>query len=147
MQKNSDDLDLYKYIGSRIKQKRKELKLSQSKVAEALSVEYIQIQRYEKGVTRIPLENLLKLSKFFNVSPEYFYDYSEEKKSINKYSVVKHSENPELEKEIMMLKEIYNYNDENLILIAKSNIEMAYGLLKKERRTGKIKRITKKKVG
>ena len=138
MQGNSKDL--YKYIGSKIKQRRKELNLTQSKVAECIGVEYIQIQRYEKGQTRIPLENLLKLSGLFNVPMEYFY-----KELIGKHKSTQLS-NPELEKEIAMLKEIYDYNDENLVYIAKTNIELAYGLLKKERRIRKNARDSKKKM-
>ena len=45
----------------------------------------------------------------------------------------------------MMLNEIYNYNDENLIYIAKNNIELAYGLLKKERRVKKVQEILKRR--
>ena len=137
MQKNNNK-DLYKYIGFKIKQKRNELKLTQSKVAEALDVEYIQIQRYEKGNTRIPIENLLKLTNLFNVPIEYFLDL---KKPITSQSL-----DPELEKEITMLKEIYDYNDENLVYIAKTNIELAYGLLKKERRVRKNAGNLKKKM-
>ena len=145
MQKSSDynSKDLYKRIGSKIKQRRKELNLTQSKVAENIGVEYIQIQRYEKGQTRIPLENLLKLSGLFNVSMEYFY---KEFKVIEKQNKSAQLSNPELEKEIMILREIYDYNDENLIYIAKNNIELAYGLLKKERRIRKNARDPKKKM-
>ena len=139
MQSNSKDL--YKYIGSKIKQRRKELNLTQSKVAECIDVEYIQIQRYEKGQTRIPLENLLKLSGLFNVPMEYFY-----KELIGKQNKSTQLSNPELEKEIMILREIYDYNDENLIYIAKNNIELAWGLLKKERRIRKNARDPKKKM-
>ncbi len=45
-----------------------------------------------------------------------------------------------------MLREVYDYGEENFIYMAKNNIELAYGLLKKERATGKIKRTTKKKM-
>ncbi len=145
MQKSSDynSKDLYKRIGSKIKQRRKELNLTQSKVAENIGVEYIQIQRYEKGQTRIPLENLLKLSGLFNVSMEYFY---KEFKVIEKQNKSAQLSNPELEKEIMILREIYDYNDENLVYIAKTNIELAYGLLKKERRVKKNAGDIKKKM-
>ena len=144
--KNSDNNSgLYKYIGNKIKWKRTEFCLTQSDVAEVLDVEYIQIQRYEKGSTRIPLENLLKLSKLFNVPLEYFYDDSAKKMDRKNLSAASPS-NPELEKEITMLKEIYNYGDENLVYIAKNNIELAYGLLKKERRNKKNAGDIKKKM-
>ncbi len=122
-------MDFYIYLGKKIREKRKELKISQEKLAEIIDVDYVQIYRYEKGIRKIPFDKILKLSNFFNVPLEYFYgDFGEENKSSANYT-----KNPELEKEIMMLKEIYDYNDENLIYIAKNNIELAYGLLKKER--------------
>ena len=134
--------DLYIYLGGKIQEKRKEFKISQEKLAEILNTDYVQIYRYEKGIRKIPFDKLLELATFFNVSLEYFYDGFNKKE--NKKNPVK--SNPELEKEIMMLKEIYDYNDEWLIYTAKNNIEMAYGFLKKERSTGKIKRIPKKKM-
>ena len=150
MQKNNSDLDLYKHIGLKIKQKRKELKLSQSKVAEALDVEYIQIQRYEKGVTRIPLENLLKLSKCFDIPPEYFYsDFTEKNRSINKSSVVvNYPVSPELEKRIVAIKEIYKSEDEDLILGVNNCVDsMSIALKKRQEQRRDIRTNKKIKVG
>ena len=134
--------DLYIYLGGKIQEKRKEFKISQEKLAEILNTDYVQIYRYEKGIRKIPFDKLLELATFFNVSLEYFYDGFNKKE--NKKNPVK--SNPELEKEITMLKDIYNYNDENLIYIAKNNIELAYGLLKKERRVKKSAGNLKKKM-
>ena len=134
--------DLYIYLGGKIQEKRKEFKISQEKLAEILNTDYVQIYRYEKGIRKIPFDKLLELATFFNVSLEYFYDGFNKKE--NKKNPVK--SNPELEKEIMMLKEIYDYNDENLIYVAKTNIELAYGLLKKERRVRKNAGNLKKKM-
>ncbi|MCL4497092.1 MAG: helix-turn-helix transcriptional regulator [Deltaproteobacteria bacterium] len=136
---DKDRVDLYKFIGSKIKQKRKELKISQEKLGEMIGVDYHLIQRYEKGINKIPFDKLIEISKYLNTQLEYFY--------IKKYASPQLIfSNPELEKEIMMLKEIYNYNDENLIYIAKTNIELAYGLLKKERRVRKNAGGIKKKM-
>ncbi len=136
---DKDRVDLYKFIGSKIKQKRKELKISQEKLGEMIGVDYHLIQRYEKGINKIPFDKLIEISKYLNTQLEYFY--------IKKYASPQLiSLNPELEKEIMMLKEIYGYNDENLIYIAKTNIELAYGLLKKERRIRKNAGDPKKKM-
>ena len=139
---DKDRMDLYKFIGSKIKQKRKELKISQEKLGEMIGVDYHLIQRYEKGINKIPLDKLIEISKCLNTQLEYFYDGFNKKE--NKKNPVK--SNPELEKEITMLKDIYNYNDENLIYIAKNNIELAYCLLKKERRIKKNAGNLKKKM-
>ena len=138
-------IDLYIHLGGKIQEKRKELKISQEKLAEILNTDYVQIYRYEKGIRKIPFDKLLELATFFNVSLEYFY--GDFKKKINQRNLsADTSWNPDLEKEIAMLKEIYNYNDENLIYIAKNNIELAYGLLKKERRVKKNAGDIKKKM-
>ena len=139
---DKDRMDLYKFIGSKIKQKRKELKISQEKLGEMIGVDYHLIQRYEKGINKIPLDKLIEISKCLNTQLEYFYKDLEEEK----HNAVNYPLHPELEKEITMLKDIYNYNDENLIYIAKNNIELAYGLLKKERRIKKNAGNLKKKV-
>lgn len=142
----SKNINLYIHLGKKIQQKRKELKISQEKLAEIINTDYVQIYRYEKGIRKIPFDKLLELAKFFNVSLEYFYgDFEEKNKPVNK-SIVNYPLNPELEKEIMMLKEVYDYGDENFIYIAKNNIELAYGLLKKERRIRKNERDLKKKM-
>ena len=136
---DKDRVDLYKFIGSKIKQKRKELKISQEKLGEMIGVDYHLIQRYEKGINKIPFDKLIEISKYLNTQLEYFY--------IKKYASPQLIfSNPELEKEIMMLKEIYNYGDENFIYMAKNNIELACGLIKKERRVRKNARDTKKKM-
>ena len=144
-EKKNEDETLLKAIGEKIRTKREQLKLSQGEIADILELSYTQIYHYEIGRSEIPITNLLRLCEFFNVDIHYFIsDIKNENQE--KLSAAKNLENPELEKEIMMLKEIYDYNDEWLIYIAKNNIELAYGLLKKERTTGKITRITKKKM-
>lgn len=145
-EKKFENAALLKAIGDKIRSKREELKLSQGEIADILELSYTQIYHYEIGRSAIPITNLLKLCEFFNVDIHYFINdiKNEDRKKLPIF--VKYSENTELEKEIMMLKEIYDYNDEWLIYTAKNNIEMAYGFLKKERSTGKIKRIPKKKM-
>ena len=129
-----DDVSFYKQIAVKLKKKRKELNLSQEKFSEILGVEWHNLQKWEYASSKIPLDKLVKLCQIFNIQFDYFI------------SSAPTSSNPELEKEIAMLKEIYNYNDENLVYIAKTNIELAYGLLKKERRIRKNARDPKKKM-
>ena len=145
-EKKFENAALLKAIGDKIRSKREELKLSQGEIADILELSYTQIYHYETGRSEIPITNLLRLCEFFNVDIHYFINdiKNEDRKKLPIF--VKYSENTELEKEIMMLKEIYNYNDENLIYIAKNNIELAYGLLKKERRIKKNAGNLKKKM-
>ena len=146
-EKKFENTALLKAIGDKIRSKREELKLSQGEIADILELSYTQIYHYEIGRSAIPITNLLKLCEFFNVDIHYFINDIKKNEVQKKLPIfVKYSENTELEKEIMMLKEIYNYNDENLIYIAKNNIELAYGLLKKERRIKKNAGNLKKKM-
>ncbi len=61
------------FVGARIKARRTQLGLGQSKVGEVLGLTFQQIQKYEKGKDYINVEKLYKLSKFFNVSILYFF--------------------------------------------------------------------------
>ena len=112
-QKNEE---LFKYLGLRIKDKRRELKLSKEKLAEYLNVNDTQIYKYESGISKIPIDKLILLSKLFKVNIKYF---------IGEYNF-KEPKNNQLEKRIIELREIYNINDENLISIVNNSIDSIY---------------------
>ena len=77
------NLELYKYIGSRIKLARISNMeghriMSQSKLANAIGVTFQQIQKYEKGTNGVSSIRLLQLSNYLKVPINYFYeDFSE----------------------------------------------------------------------
>lgn len=56
----------YELIGRRIKQKRKEMHLTQENLAEKLDVSIGYVSQLERGVTKINLEMLGKISNLFN---------------------------------------------------------------------------------
>ena len=115
MPKQKDE-ELFRYLGLRIKDKRRELKLSKEKLAEYLNVNDTQIYKYELGKSRIPIDKLILLSKLFKVNIKYF---------IGEYNF-KEPKNSQLEKRIIELREIYNINDENLISIVNNSIDSIY---------------------
>lgn len=55
----------------RIREIREDKALTQQKVADLLSVGQRTYADYESGKTRIPVDNLLILAKFYNVSMDY----------------------------------------------------------------------------
>ncbi len=65
-------------IGETIKKRRKELGISQERLAEILDVSYQQVQRYESGANKLNVENIqlvanvlsLPLSSFFTTGYE-----------------------------------------------------------------------------
>ncbi len=144
-----DSKALYNFIGHRIRQKRKELKLSQEKLSEMIGVDYHLIQRYEKGINKIPFDKLIKISKSLNTQLEYFYgDFEEKTKLLNKSSVVKYPESPELEKRIVAIKEIYRYEDEDLILGVNNCVDSMSAILKKRQEQRRdIETVKKTRVG
>lgn len=56
----------YKVIGQRIQQRRKKLHKTQDHLAEALAVSVGYVSQIERGVTKINLETLSKISRFLD---------------------------------------------------------------------------------
>ncbi|MGX1791148.1 helix-turn-helix domain-containing protein [Bosea sp. NPDC055332] len=61
-------------IGKRIRQRRKELRLSQGELADRIEVSYQQFGRYEDGKSRISAGVLVKLLEPLSVPIAYFYE-------------------------------------------------------------------------
>ena len=60
-------------IGLKLRQKRLELKLTQSRVGSMLNVTFQQIQKYETGLNGISLNNLWKFCILNNVDINWFF--------------------------------------------------------------------------
>ena len=66
------------HIGTKIKYRRVELGLTQTKVGKVLNYSFQQIQKYEKGTNAVSSLGLLRLANFLKVPITYFYEgYSE----------------------------------------------------------------------
>ena len=61
-------------ILDKLKNIRKHANKTQEEVANYLCVTKQAYFRYEKGTRRISLETLLKLTKYFNLSSDYFFN-------------------------------------------------------------------------
>ncbi len=67
-----------KRIGEKIRELRKLHGLSQMELAERLGLSFQQIQKYEKGMTRISVSRLSDISEVFGVDiTEFFKGYKE----------------------------------------------------------------------
>lgn len=62
-----------KYVGARVRGRRLGLRLSQTKLGEAIGVTFQQVQKYENGTNRIGASNLFKISKTLGVDVGYFF--------------------------------------------------------------------------
>lgn len=68
----------------RIRAIREDSDLTQQKIADILHIGQRTYSDYESGKTRIPVENLLILAKFYNVSMDYISGASDIKKEYPK---------------------------------------------------------------
>ncbi len=70
--KEHNDKIVTQVIGLQLRKIRLVNKMTQTRVAKAISVTFQQIQKYEKGQNLCNPINLLALSEYFNVTFDYF---------------------------------------------------------------------------
>jgi transcriptional regulator with XRE-family HTH domain len=62
------------HLGLKIRQRRKQLGLSQRQVADSIGVTYQQVQKYERGVDRIPSDRLYGIARTLAADVGYFFE-------------------------------------------------------------------------
>lgn len=62
------------HVGKRLRQRRRLLGMTQQKLAEAVSIRFQQIQKYESGANRISASRLYTLARALEVPVAYFYE-------------------------------------------------------------------------
>ncbi len=72
MTKTPNPID--RHVGARVRMRRLMVGLSQSKLAESLSVTFQQVQKYEKGANRIGASRLQQLARVLDVPPSFFFE-------------------------------------------------------------------------
>jgi transcriptional regulator with XRE-family HTH domain len=63
-----------RHVGLRIRMRRKELGLSQERLAEAVGLTFQQIQKYERAANRVSASKLWELSQALKTGIAYFYE-------------------------------------------------------------------------
>ena len=71
---NKKRIKTNKEIGERIKKQRRELGITQEKLAETLNVTYQQVQRYENGTNSLNLESVQIIADALSVPVSYFFE-------------------------------------------------------------------------
>lgn len=61
-------------VGSRVRLRRKQLRMSQETLGEALGITFQQIQKYENGTNRVGAVRLCEISKLLGVPINYFFE-------------------------------------------------------------------------
>jgi transcriptional regulator with XRE-family HTH domain len=72
--KNKDPLDIH--VGSRVKMQRMLRKLTQQDLADALGLSFQQVQKYEKGMSRIGAARLQTIARTLQVPVSFFFEGS-----------------------------------------------------------------------
>ena len=62
------------HVGSRVRQRRTLLGLSQGKLGEAVGLTFQQIQKYERGANRIGASRMYALSRVLDVPVAFFFE-------------------------------------------------------------------------
>jgi transcriptional regulator with XRE-family HTH domain len=60
-------------VGSRLRTRRKQLRISQEKLGKEVGVSFQQVQKYENGTNRIGAGRLAEISKVLDVPVAYFF--------------------------------------------------------------------------
>jgi transcriptional regulator with XRE-family HTH domain len=72
MKKRSQPVDVH--VGMRIRQRRTQLGMSQTTIAEGLGITFQQIQKYEKGTNRVGASRLQAIANILKVDAAYFFE-------------------------------------------------------------------------
>ncbi len=62
------------HVGKRVRERRRELGMSQEKLGNALGVSFQQVQKYEIGINRVSASRLWGLAKALEVDVGYFFE-------------------------------------------------------------------------
>jgi transcriptional regulator with XRE-family HTH domain len=63
-----------RHVGLRIRMRRKELGISQEKLAESIGLTFQQVQKYERAANRVSASKLWEMARALNTSVAYFYE-------------------------------------------------------------------------
>lgn len=70
----SKGTDVDRYVGSRIRERRVMLGLSQQQMAHLIGVTYQQAHKYERGINRISAGRLFEIARVLRVPVSYFFE-------------------------------------------------------------------------
>jgi transcriptional regulator with XRE-family HTH domain len=63
-----------RHVGLRIRLRRKELGISQERLAESIGLTFQQVQKYERAANRVSASKLWEMARALNTSVSYFYE-------------------------------------------------------------------------
>lgn len=63
-----------RHVGARIRLRRKQVGLSEERLAEALGLTFQQVQKYERAANRVSASKLFEIARVLDVAPSFFYE-------------------------------------------------------------------------
>jgi transcriptional regulator with XRE-family HTH domain len=63
-----------RHVGLRIRMRRKELGMSQERLADAIGLTFQQVQKYERATNRVSASKLWEMARALKTSISYFYE-------------------------------------------------------------------------
>jgi transcriptional regulator with XRE-family HTH domain len=63
-----------RHVGLRIRMRRKEIGVSQERLAESLGITFQQVQKYERGANRVSASKLWEIAAALKTTVAYFYE-------------------------------------------------------------------------
>jgi len=63
-----------RHVGLRIRMRRKELGISQERLAESLGLTFQQVQKYERAANRVSASKLFEIARALSTGVAYFYE-------------------------------------------------------------------------
>ncbi|MBV8889858.1 MAG: helix-turn-helix domain-containing protein [Alphaproteobacteria bacterium] len=70
----SRTLDIDRHVGTRIRERRIMLGLTQQQLADLIGVTYQQAHKYERGINRVSAGRLFEIAQVLSVPVNYFFD-------------------------------------------------------------------------
>ena len=68
----AENIDIF--VGNKIRERRKQLKLSQDELSKILNISYQQVQKYESGNTPLTIGRLFQVAQALNATPGHFHE-------------------------------------------------------------------------
>ncbi len=117
-----------KLIGQKIRELRKRKRISQMDLAERIGLSFQQIQKYEKGISKISVSRLQQIAKALNVDVCIFFEEESNKNSHIMEDEQKYVSTPYLDKRERELISLFRSIDnkmikEGIILLLKGIVE------------------------
>src|SRR5947209_15228121 len=79
-------LEIEQHVGSRIRQRRIMMGLTQQQLADLIGVTYQQAHKYERGINRVSAGRLYEISQVLSVPVSYFFDGLQQTENVRSVS-------------------------------------------------------------